>query len=605
MKRLFLLTRIVLLLMLAVPLQAKKLVVKLAEAPYYFTPDNAAKDNASRLHSILLKIQAGLQPDDKVVVKLAEGRYNFYPTDAVQREYYVSNHDQEQPKQVGICLENWHNLTLDGNGAELIFHGQMLPIAVVSSSQVTLRNFSIDFENPHIAQVEVIESKGDSGIVFRVEPWVKCRVNGAGRFETYGENWHYQPNTGIAFEKESRHIVYNTSDLWIDTKNVVELDSRLYYAPNWRDKRLLPSTIVAMRSWNRPAPGIFLDHCGNLFLNHVTVHYAEGMGLLAQRCVNVFLEHFNVCLKPNDLRYFTTQADATHFSQCRGVIQSEKGIYEAMMDDAINVHGIYLKVTKRVDDYTLCCRYEHAQAWGFAWGDVGDEVSFVKAKTMDILPYYNQISDIKPYDKEVMQGAKEFLICFKNRLPAQLCDSLYGIENLTWTPEVIFRHNVVRNNRARGALFSSPQKTICENNLFDHTSGAAILLCGDCNGWYESGAVRQLIIRKNCFINALTNMFQFTNAVVSIYPEIPDLEAQKSCFHGGEKASIRIEKNCFVTFDHPLLYAKSVNGVRFRNNRLVKNHDYSPFHWNQKPVLLEKVENAEIKLPKISRRDKK
>ena len=100
-------------------------------------------------------------------------------------------------------------------------------------------------------------------------------------------------------------------------------------------------------------------------------------------------------------------------------------------------------------------------------------------------------------------------------------------------------------------------------------------------------------------------MFQFTNAVVSIYPEIPDLEAQKSCFHGGEKASIRIEKNCFVTFDHPLLYAKSVNGVRFRNNRLVKNHDYSPFHWNQKPVLLEKVENAEIKLPKISRRDKK
>jgi hypothetical protein len=325
------------------------------------------------------------------------------------------------------------------------------------------------------------------------------------------------------------------------------------------------------------------------------------MGLLAQRCVNLFLEHFNVCLKPKDLRYFTTQADATHFSQCKGVIQSENGIYEAMMDDAINVHGIYLKVTKRVDDYTLRCRYEHAQAWGFAWGDVGDEVSFVKAKTMDILPFYNQISDIKPYDKEVIQGAKEFLIRFKNRLPEELCDSLYGIENLTWTPEVVFRHNVVRNNRARGALFSSPKKTICEQNLFDHTSGAAILLCGDCNGWYESGAVRHLIIRKNRFVNALTNMFQFTNAVVSIYPEIPDLEAQKSCFHGGEKASIRIEKNHFITFDQPLLYAKSVDGIRFRNNRLTKNDDYSPFHWNQKPILLEKVENADVKMPKISR----
>ena len=30
---------------------------------------------------------------------------------------------------------------------------------------------------------------------------------------------------------------------------------------------------------------------------------------------------------------------------------------------------------------------------------------------------------------------------------------------------------------------------------FDHTSGTAILLCGDCNGWYETGACREVIIR--------------------------------------------------------------------------------------------------------------
>lgn len=46
---------------------------------------------------------------------------------------------------------------------------------------------------------------------------------------------------------------------------------------------------------------------------------------------------------------------------------------------------------------------------------------------------------------------------------------------------MLFADNVIHNNRARGALFSTPKKTIAENNLFDHTSILAILLCGDCN----------------------------------------------------------------------------------------------------------------------------
>ena len=168
----------------------------------------------------------------------------------------------------------------------------------------------------------------------------------------------------------------------------------------------------------------------------------------------------------------------------------------------------------------------------------------------------------------------------------------YGVENLTWTPEVEFRGNVVRNNRARGALFSSPRRTVCEKNLFDHTSGAAILLCGDCNGWYESGAVRDLAIRKNKFVNALTNLFQFTNAVISIYPEIPALQQQKAYFHGGRANAIVIEDNEFETFDAPLLYAKSVDGLLFINNKVKKNNDYRPFHWNTQPVLLERCKNA-------------
>ena len=121
--------------------------------------------------------------------------------------------------------------------------------------------------------------------------------------------------------------------------------------------------------------------------------------------------------------------------------------------------------------------------------------------------------------------------------------------------------------------------------VIDHTSGTAILLCGDCNGWYETGACRDVQIRRNRFVNALTNLFQFTNAVISIYPEIPDLANQQYFFHSG----IVIEENEFETFDQPILYAKSVDGIVFRNNVIRQNYAFLPFHWNNHRFLLEKV----------------
>jgi hypothetical protein len=161
---------------------------------------------------------------------------------------------------------------------------------------------------------------------------------------------------------------------------------------------------------------------------------------------------------------------------------------------------------------------------------------------------------------------------------------------MEWTPEVFFAHNTVRNNRARGALFSTPKKTIVEDNLFDHTSGAAILLCGDCNGWYETGACHDVVIRNNKFINSLTNMFQFTNAVISIYPEIPDLEHQQKYFHSG----IVIEDNLFETFDQPILYAKSVDGLIFRHNTIKQNTEYPAFHWNKRRFFFQRVIHSTI-----------
>ncbi|RHU26175.1 alpha-1,3-galactosidase B [Parabacteroides sp. TM07-1AC] len=552
------------------------------------------KGNASPLMAKALEqIAVSHTGNDTITIVLPPGRYDFYPEGAAQKEYFISNHDQDNPKLVGLPFENMKNIVFDGQGSELIFHGRMLPVSLVNSENCTLKNFSIDFENPHIAQVKVLENDAETGtITYEVAPWVQYEIRDSALI-VKGEGWEHSPAWGIAFEGDTKRLVYRTSDIAVGSKGVSEVSPRVVKSTKWKNEKLIPGTVVAMRGYGRPTPGIFVSYDTNTTLENIQVHYAEGMGLLAQMSENITLDKFSVCLRgDSDPRYFTTQADATHFSGCKGKIISVGGLYEGMMDDAINVHGTYLKVQKRVDDKTLVGEYMHGQSYGFEWGFSGDAVQFIDSKTMEILGDQNKVVAIKSVDKPSAHGAKQFEIVFEKAIDPAISEAgTFGIENLEWTPEVYFADNTIRNNRARGSLFSTPKKTVVEKNIFDHTSGTAILLCGDCNGWFETGACHDVLIRDNKFINSLTNMFQFTNAVISIYPEIPDLKDQKKYFHSG----IVIENNEFETFDAPILYAKSVDGLVFRNNVIKQNNQYPAFHWNNHRFFFQRVTNYDIK----------
>ncbi|MCH5598262.1 alpha-1,3-galactosidase-related protein [Niabella ginsengisoli] len=484
-------------------------------------------------------------------------------------------------------------MLVDGKGADFIFHGRMLPLVIESVENFSIKNIHIDFDKPQISQVEIIDNDTTNGVItFQTAPWVKYEIRDS-VFYNQGLGWENNPSSCIAFDKKTRHILYNTSDVRVSARHVVAVRPGVIKAFNWKNKKLVSGTILAMRSWQRPAPGIFLDHGKNVSFENIKVHYAEGMGLLAQVSENIKLDRFSVMLRGDkDPRYFTTQADATHFSGCKGKITSVNGTYEGMMDDAINIHGTYLKIVERKNNTTVVAQYMHPQSYGFEWGLPGDQVQFVASTTMELTGKPNRIKSIKSLDQPTFFGAKIFELTFENILDEKMMkENSLGIENLSWTPGVYFANNIIRNNRARGSLFSTPKKTVVENNLFDHTSGSAILLCGDCNGWYETGACRSVIIRNNKFVNALTNMFQFTNAIISIYPEIPDLKNQNKFFHSG----IVIENNTFETFDMPLVYAKSVDGLIFKNNKIKTNKAFPAFHFNKYPFLFERVINYKMK----------
>lgn len=522
-----------------------------------------------------------------VRIVFPKGVYRFFPEQAEKKEYYISNHDQENPKTVGMVLEEFRNLTIDGNDSLFLFHGRMLPVSVVGCRNIILKNFSIDFDDPKIAQVTLVDKKEG---LFRVSDETDYRIEN-GRFVFFGDGWRVVPRSFMVFHPQTGRVLPQTGDSYAPSLVSVPAEAACdgLIRMRWAAARYPEGTVLTLRDGQRPTPGIFVHLSRDAVLQNISVHFAEGMGLLAQMTENIRLDGFRVCLAEKSSRYFTTQADATHFSGCKGVVISENGLYENMMDDAINVHGTYLKVERREGDRTVIASYRHPQTYGFEWGFPGESVAFVNPLTMETVGDIGMIEHIEAIGTSSVAGSREFRITFTAPLDRRVQRNT-ALENREWTSEVIFRNNTIRNNRARGALFNTPKSVLVENNFFDHTSGTAVLLCGDANGWFESGACRDVVIRNNRFVNALTSLYQFTEAVISIYPEIPFPGLSRNCFHSG----IVIENNFFDTFDRPLLYAKSVDGIRFCGNEVFGNTDFRPFHPNRRALLFDRCRNIVV-----------
>jgi hypothetical protein len=223
----------------------------------------------------------------------------------------------------------------------------------------------------------------------------------------------------------------------------------------------------------------------------------------------------------------------------------------------------------------------HNQSIGFYWAQKGDSIGLIENETMATMGYavadqFTKLSD------------ELFELSFSAPLPEALQVG-NALENLTYTPAVHIQNSYFGSNRARGILITTPRKVVIENNVFE-TSGSAILIAGDANGWFESGAVHDVLISNNTFKPAcLTSIYQFCEGIISIYPEIPKLNAQKP-FH----RNITITHNTFNPFDYPVLYAKSTQGLYFTNNTIIRSMQFTPFHPRKSMITLQACTHVTI-----------
>jgi hypothetical protein len=136
------------------------------------------------------------------------------------------------------------------------------------------------------------------------------------------------------------------------------------------------------------------------------------------------------------------------------------------------------------------------------------------------------------------------------------------LENISWEPSLLVRNCRFEGTNTRGLLVTTRGKVVIEDNVFYRTGMQAILIADDAKGWYESGPVRDVLIRGNRFEECGYNSTP-DNYAIAIVPENPELVPGYAVHR-----NIRIEDNYFRVYDYPVLMARSVDGLTFLRNKI-------------------------------------
>jgi hypothetical protein len=280
----------------------------------------------------------------------------------------------------------------------------------------------------------------------------------------------------------------------------------------------------------------------------------HGLGIVSQYSANITMSRVKIEPREGSGRWIASFADGMHFSGCKGRIRIEHCRFSGLHDDAVNVHGTHLKIVKIPADDQLIVRFMHPQTYGFTAFFEKDSVAFVHPSTL-VLYAYGLVKSVRRLSD------REILLTLEKGIPSGVGVGDV-VENTTWTPQLTVRDCVFTGTNTRGLLVTTCRKVVIEGNEFDRLGMQAILIADDALSWYESGPVRDVLIRHNVFRENGHNAMP-GNYAIAIAPE--NHELTPAPVH----RNVRIVDNRFICYSAPVLTARSVEGLSFTGNTVM------------------------------------
>src|SRR5436190_3760440 len=489
-----------------------------------------------------------------VILKLPGGRIDIWPEGAAKRELYISNstENDELPKikSIAFLFEDCKNLTLDGNNTLVVLHGKMVSFAILNSNNIKIRNIRFDYERPTMSEL-TIKSVMDHSVEAEIHPDSKYVIDN-GRIIFYGDGWKTKSYHTIIFEPATNSLRYNNFKPFVESKAVQLSPFRVRFDGNFSGNKFHPGDVLTVRDPYRDNCGAFIHLSKDIQLEDVKMYFMHGLGIVSQFSENISLLKVTVAPRENSGRIIASFADCFHFSGCRGLVKIDSCLTSGSHDDAVNVHGTHLQITK-LDGGKIIVRFMHHQTYGFDAFFAGDSIAFVDPKTLMPLGTA-KLKTAKLISKREIEIKVD--VTLPSFVKADLC-----IENLTWTPEVIIQNSRFERTTTRGLLVTTRRKVAIQNNIFYRTGMYPVLIADDASGWFESGAVQDMTIQNNVFEECGYNS---GSGAICIAPENHELLPGKMVHR-----NIRIINNEFKMTNQALLSARSTDRLVFTGNKIV------------------------------------
>ncbi len=505
-------------------------------------------------------------------LNLGGGELHFYPEFATSAEYFVPNNDGSR-KPIAFLIKNLKNITIDGEGAKLVFHGRMSPFIFDNSENITLKNLSIDYAEPMYFEGKITDA-GENFVEMEYDDKIFHVDVEEGNLRFYGEGWENKTYKVLVneFDPEIKGPAVGTPTYFanvsgIEDKTFMAFLHRYLKASKPAENLLrlegnIKYTHKVGRYWlcthnDRKYPGIYVTECKDVTIENVLLTHTLSMGVIASLTENITLKE--VSALPGEGRLLSVDADATHFVNCTGLIHITGCRFESMMDDAVNIHGIYAPFEKRISENSVLLKFGHFQQAGINVYKKGDKIRLCDNESLAPYAYYTV--------KDSRTLSENYFILETEEVISDDIKEGHVFENYSRMPRVHIENTKSGYNRPRGFLISTCNGALIENCTFYNMSNA-IDMSGDANSWFESGPCDNIVIRNNDFSNAA----YCGGPVITSDPQI---KSHGIPYH----KNITIEENIFSENDKRYMRLSDCGNVTFRNNKFVKTKEtnFPPF----------------------------
>ena len=479
--------------------------------------------------------------------------------------FYLPRYSNDK-KYYAVNVKNKKNITIDGEGATLLFDGNVSAFGFENCENLTLKNFVIDYKTPCLIQGKITESNDkyidvdfeSQGLEVKYDEIRRTLVFRAKDGNEYVTSDSFLLNEFDPVLKKpaatspdyflcvnNPHPVYTWMSVCVDTE-VID-DGKMRFIFKDKSVKHTVGNCIIGTVHERRNNNIHLFKCKNVTLENITMYTSLSFGVINLCGENLTVRNVNSVIRPDSGRLLGVVADMFHCVNTKGHIDIQGCRVENLMDDCLNIHSLLSVVKSAIDNNTLLIHFTYLAKKAINLYSEGEKIAVLHPES------FEKIRELTVKNSEY-NGDYHLVVSFEEDI-SDIPEG-YILESEDAKPSVHVSGCSVGNNRGRGFLVHCGGKTVVENNVLYNT-GVGIDVNGACKSYLEGSAVTDLTVCNNDFINC---SYTKQNYVIRINPV--NLTEIKSPYHH----NIKIYGNTFRNDTKKLVYMRASENVELFDN---------------------------------------